>query len=130
MKSASRILIIIGAVLSYLSLLGLVITAIVFFVLSGEGAKQMLLDGLRDGTVTSTFSGTTEEQVAQIQELFKILAIVFISLSAFFFISPTVSLVASAKQSKGLHIIGLILSIIGFDIFLILGNAFGLSEEN
>lgn len=129
MRSASRILIIIGAVLAFLSLLGLLITGIVFLVLANPEARQTILDGLSNGSITSSFTGSTEEQAQQIQELFKILGIVFIALSAVYLVSPIVSLIASGKNSKGLYILGLVLSVLAFDLFLILGNAFGLADE-
>lgn len=129
MRSASRILIIIGAVLAFLSLLGLLIAGIVFLVLANPEARQTILDGLSSGAITSSFTGSTEEQAQQIQELFKILGIVFIALSAVYLVSPIVSLIASGKNSKGLYILGLVLSVLAFDLFLILGNAFGLVDE-
>ena len=130
MKSASRILIIVGAVFSFLAVVGLTITAIVFLVMSGADYKPDIMAALEDGSMTTTYTGTTEEMATAIQGLFRTLGIVFIVIAGFYVISPTVSLIASGRNSKPLFVVGLVLSLIGFDVILILGNVFGLVDES
>jgi len=129
MKSASRILIIVGSVLSFLGAIGMIITAIVFFAMAAEGNREAIIQSIKDGSMTTSYTGTPEEMAVKIQALFGALAIVFIIIGAFYLITPIISLIASGNNSKGLHIAGLVLSVVGFDLLLILGNAFGLSTE-
>ena len=91
--------------------------------------KDAIIASLKDGSMTTSYTGTYEEMATAIQALFGGLAFAFIIIGAFYLITPIVSLIASSSNSKGLHIVGLVLSILGFDMILILGNAFGLAND-
>ena len=129
MKSASKILIIVGSILSFLGFIGLIVTAIIFFNMAAPSNKDAIIASLKDGSMTTSYTGTYEEMATAIQALFGGLAFAFIIIGAFYLITPIVSLIASSSNSKGLHIVGLVLSILGFDMILILGNAFGLAND-
>lgn len=130
MKSASRVLIIVGSVLCFIGVLALLITGFVLLGMSAEGNRAAIVDALKDGSMTSSYTGSPEEVAEKIQILFKALGIVFIIISVFYIVTPVISLIATGKDSKTLYIVGLIFSIVTVDLILILGNAFGLADSS
>ena len=67
MKKAGKVLLIIGVIFSILCVIGFVAGGIVFSVFTNPEYKNAIVQGLQDGTITSSFPGTVEEQAANIQ---------------------------------------------------------------
>ena len=127
MKSASKVLIILGSIFSFIGVLVLLIFSIVFFVTSSNGGRDALVEGIKNGTITSSYTGTPEEVADAVQVMARILAMVFLSISLIYLIAPIISLIAMGSDSKTMHIVALVFSILGFDVILILGNIFSIA---
>lgn len=134
MKKASDILLLIGAILLFISAGMMLLTCVASFIFSSIGFRQLLIDGIENGTIQSDFSGTSEEIAIQIQGLFTVFAFVSIASIIPLIVSGIFSLVARNKKTTGFYITCLILSIIfGGNIFSLIGSILGLvdtSENN
>ena len=69
MRKASNIVLLVGAIVSYLLTALFIILSAIFFILGSPNNEQFIIDGLNNGTIQTSFNGTVEEKAAFIQLL-------------------------------------------------------------
>lgn len=65
MRTASKILLLVGGIVSFVTAFTLFIVSIVFLVCSAPEAKESIVEGINNGTITSSFPGTPVEQIGR-----------------------------------------------------------------
>jgi len=129
MKKAGNILLIVGIVTTIFSIIGLVIALVIFFIFADPAYKNDIINMINSGQITSSFSGTVEEQATQIQFLFKVIGIVFVIISVGYLLNVISPIVAIKKGSKTAYVITLIFGIIFFNLFILIGSILGLVDD-
>lgn len=124
MRTASRILILIGAIFSIIMATTFVIVGLVFLGIAAD--KASLLEGIKNGSITTSTPGTPEEQAAALQLTFQIIASVFLVIAFINICNTVISFVARKIQSNALYITCLILGLISFVEINSFGSIFGL----
>jgi len=121
MKEASRILILIGFVFAVLGVVFTLGFAIFSIVVASPSSTSIIIDGLKNGTIHTSFVGTVEQQAAAIQKI-------FVGLSTFMFISFAIEVgssifafMANHRDSMAVTICALIFAILTGNIILIIG---------
>lgn len=130
MKKAGNVLIVIGIILTSLSMIALVVAGIIFMVVSNPENKEEIMKRIADGTINTTYEGTLSEQADMMLILFKTLGIVFVIASIYLLIDIIVSGVAVKRKTKGLYIAVIILNVLFFNLILFLGGIFGLVDDD
>ena len=130
MKKASEVLLIISGVISIIWGVGYLIAGIVMFVFTTPQAKQMLLEGLNNGTVYSNLPGTPEQQVATIQYIFLIIGIIMLVCLAFAIANTVLSFVAKGKKNTVLYVLVIVFSLLSGTFFGLIGSIFGLVTKD
>ena len=124
MRTASRILILIGAIFSIIMATTFVIVGLVFLGIAAD--KASVLEGIKNGLITTSTPGTPEEQAAALQLTFQIIASVFLVIAFINICNTVISFVARKIQSNALYITCLILGLISFVEINSFGSIFGL----
>ena len=130
MKKASEILLLIGFILGILSVVGTLVTSIVFFVLGSPAFYDTLLAGLKDGSTKSDFPGTPEEQAALIQAMFNTIGACCIVGMLVEVAAVIVAFFARQRQTQGLYIATIVLGVLSGGTCLLVGSIFGLIAVN
>jgi len=130
MKKAGNILIIIGIILCAISGALLVATGIIFLVYANPQFRHEIVKMLQDGSMTTSFTGSLEEQAAQIQQLFQVFGIIFFIIAAGYAIDIVIASLTARGRSKGLYITTLVFNVIFFNLILIIGSVFGLTSDS
>lgn len=132
MKKVANILIIIGAVLGIISLLGVLIGAGFTGVISGGAYKDLITQGIENGEINVGSGATTEEKYQYLVSVFKILMIVLIIIAVFIAISVVIAFVSIKKGKVGLHIANIVLGLFAGNIFILIGGVLGIvaASEN
>ena len=124
MRTASRILILIGAIFSIIMATVFVIVGLVYLGIAAD--KASILEGINNGSITTSTPGTPEEQAAALQLTFQIIACVFLVIAFINICNTVVSFITKKVQSNALYITCLILGLISFVEINSLGSIFGL----
>ncbi len=132
MKKASSVLLLIGAILSFVGILFYIIFGSVMFGLASPANTQMIIDGINNGSITvSGVSGTPEQIAAYLQQVASGLGVFFLITGLFSIVPGILALIARKKQTTGLYVATLVLSILaGFNIITLLGSIFGLADHD
>ena len=126
MKKASRILLLVGAIVSIFYVVVFGILSIVFGILGSDTAKQVVIDGLKDGSITTSIQGTPEEVAAALQAVFSALSIVFVLFMIASIACAVISFIARAKQNRPMYIVAIVFAVISGTVFGIPGGIFGI----
>ena len=131
LKKASDILLTIGQVLSFVFAGLYLLCAIVFFVFGSPATKQLIVDGLNNGTITSDFQGDPETVAGYIQIIFIVIAIVFIFL-VLFAVANGILIAITVKKgnNKVLYIINIVIGYMSGVTLNMIGAIFGLITCN
>ena len=131
MKKASDILLLLGAVLSFVSLIGLLIAGIILFVFASPAFTQVLIDGVNNGTVHSSAEGTPEEIAAFVQSVLLAVGIIMFVCMVPIVVSAVFALRARKYPDTTHLIVALVLAIIfGGNLVIVIGAILGLVEDN
>ena len=126
MKKVSNVLLLIGAILSFISVFALIIVGIVMFVFASPMMKDLIIEGINNGSIQSSFTGDAETVAASVQQLFLIVGIVMLVISLPTIIVAIISLVARKKMTNGLMITVIVLAIISGELINLAGGILGL----
>lgn len=129
MRKASKIILLICAVLGIISALGLLVSTILMFVFASPGMTEQIQQMIADGTIHSSYSGTPEEVTRAVQFTFLIVGIVLLVVLVFEIPLIVLDFVGYKKESSGLFIAIIILSIMSGSILNIIGGVLGLIPE-
>ena len=131
MKTASKILLIVGASISMIMAVTFIIFGIVFvFMGIDPQAKADIINGIENGTVHPSFTGTTEEQAVYIQAMFFALGFVFVIWAALLVLGGTFSFISVAKKKTPLYILAIVFGIISCVFLNSVGAIFGLISNS
>lgn len=122
MKKAGQILVIVGAGFAFLSGLIMLVSCIMFFFFSSSMMYSSIVEGIKDGTIETSFGGTPEEAAAKVQILFAVMGFIFLFPTATFIANGVVSIVEFARPKTGLHVANIILSIMNNILFGLVGS--------
>ena len=121
MKEASRILILIGFVFAVLGAVFTLAFAIFSVVVASPSSTSMIIDGLKNGTIHTSFVGTVEQQAAAIQKIFVGLSIIMFISFAIEVGSSIFAFMANHRDSIAVTVCALIFAILTGNIILIIG---------
>ena len=110
MKRAANILFLIGGIYSIVNGVTMLILGITFIIFSSPAFYDMLYTAVSDGTIQSSFTGSVEMVVRQIQLMYMSMGIVFAFLGAFALPNAALSFAARKSKSKGLLIANIVFS--------------------
>ena len=133
MRKASKILMLVAGIVSILVAIGLFITAIVLLSCTLPDAKEAIIEGLQNGTITTTFQGTIDQKAEYIQALFAALGVIFIIWAILAIVNSVVSFIGRGVQNKPMLIINIVFGFISCVEINLVGAILGLianSREN
>ena len=130
MKKASRMLLLLGLIFTSFSLVLFVMMTVVSFMIAAPNYKEELIKQLTSGSLHTTFPGTPAEQAAQIQNMFLIMAIVFLLITIISVGKLVFANLSRRNEEKKFYIVSLVLSSLTLDVFIILASIFGLLTLN
>ena len=125
MRKASNIVLLVGAIVSYLLTALFIILSAIFFILGSPNNEQFIIDGLNNGTIQTSFNGTVEEKAAFIQLLSTSFGIAFVIVAILALLSGFMSLSARKKPTPTRLVLAIIFGAISGVTVPIIGAVFG-----
>ena len=131
MKKVSNVVLLIGGILAFLEVFGLIVAGIVMLVLGSPACTNIIVEGVKNGTVhVSGQEGTPEEIAVVAQLILVITGIVMFLISLPTVAAGVVALIARVKEKDGLYIASIVLGIVsGYNFVIIAGGILGLIKE-
>lgn len=126
MRSGSKIVLIINAILSIIAAVFMGIGSAIFFVFSGASQTENVEKAIENGTLETDFTGTVAEQAEQVQLLFKILGVVVIFLAIIYIIVAIICHIANKKHSSVAYAILIGLGVISSSWLSLIGGILGI----
>ncbi len=126
MKKASDICLIIGGVLAILNAIGFLVASIIMFVFASPAFKQMVIEGLQNGSINSSIPGTPEEVATALQVVFLGLGCGFLPFFLFAVLSAVFSFIAPKKGTNVFYVLNIVFGVIGASIVNTVGGVIGL----
>ncbi|MBQ2070662.1 MAG: hypothetical protein II467_07025 [Bacilli bacterium] len=131
MKKASNILLLIGEILEIVYAFLFLLLGVLFLVLTMPNFTQILIEGINNGSVHSSFQGTPEEIARAIQAMFAAFSVIMFVFAAFNAIGAIITIFARRKLSSGILVTAAVFSFIGGSIVAGVGAIFALvNNEN
>ncbi|MCR5349603.1 MAG: hypothetical protein K6E20_01280 [Acholeplasmatales bacterium] len=124
MSSAKRTLYLIGGILNILVFLIVIVVMFVLFILAGN--EEWIRDSLYEGDFDYDPTLPIEDQVKEIQILFRVWGVVIIFFAIFLVISTVFAIIAVFKDSIAINIVNIALGLFSGSIFVICAGILGL----
>ena len=116
MRKASKIILLIGAIIGFITAITLLICGVLFLVLASPTMVNLIREGLQNGTIQS--SESTEVAIAIWQATFLGYGIFMLLFQLVVLASSIIALIARKRESKGLYIVAIVFGAIGNEIVL------------
>ncbi len=116
MKKASGIILLIGAIIGFVTAISLLICGIIFLVLGSPTMVQIVKEGIQNGTLETTES--LDVAIAIWQATFISMGVFMLLLQLVMLASSIVGLIARKRESKTLYVVAIVLGAIGNEIIL------------
>ena len=116
MRKASKIILLIGAILGFITAITLLACGILFLILASPTMVNLIREGLQNGTIQS--SESTEVAIAIWQATFLGYGIFMLLFQLVVLASSIIALIARKRESKGLYIVAIVFGAIGNEIVL------------
>ena len=126
MKKASNYVLLAGIIYSFVVVVTLCVVAFIFLSCNTPDGKQAIIQGLLNGTIQTSFTGTAEQQANQIIVLLSILAITYFVIAFFALINAFIAIMGKSKKTKVLYILNIVFGIISGVCVNAIGAIFGL----
>ena len=127
MKKAAKILFLIAGIVAILGAVGYLVSGIVFFALSGDASRQIVIDMINSNQIdTSGMSGTVEEVATIIQATFLATGVVFLIFAIFSVVAIIFAFKARNTDKKALFIVNIVLGALSGTAVGIVAGIFGL----
>ena len=127
MKKVSSILFLVGGIYSVVCAVIFLMLGGGFIVLSGPAFTAYIVEGIKNGTINTTFEGITPEEIAAIvQALFVGYGIGMIFFTVLSTVNAVVSFMARKSANKGMMIANIILGAVSCMVVNLVGGIFGL----
>ena len=107
MKKASNYVLLAGIIYSFVVVVALCVVAFIFLSCNTPDGKQEIIQGLLNGTIQTSFTGTAEQQANQIIVLLVILAITYFVMAFFALINAFIAIMGKSKKTKVLYILNI-----------------------
>ena len=127
LKKASDILILIGYIISIIAAVAFLAFGIICVLIAAPNNKEIIINGLKDGSIHTSFVGTVEEQAAQIQSMFVYASIICFISAIIFILASIFSYFSTHRDEKHFQITSLIFAALTGNVVLIVGEAFRIS---
>lgn len=131
MKKASDILLLIGFILGVIGAIFGLIAVISLFTMAGN--RDAIIEGLKNGTIHTSFVGTVEQQADAIVRMLNGVAIALLVAEILEIIGLVIIMITRKKGTTIWYIVTLVLSVLVFSILPLIGSILGLvanSESN
>lgn len=125
MRQASKVLLIVGAIVSIVVAVIFLILGAVFAV-AGAVPTEEIVAQLQAGTVTTTFQGTVQEQAEAIKGLSTGFAVFFLVVGVFNVVNTIIAFVSNAKKATGLYVANIVFGLLSLTEVALVGGIFGL----
>lgn len=125
MRVASRVLLLVGAIVSIVCALTFLILGIVFSVV-GSAPVEEIAKGIQEGTITTSATGTIQEQAEAVKLIFSVLGIVFIVFTVCCIPNTVLGFMGMKKRSNAFYVWNIVLGALSGTIITILGGIFGI----
>ena len=124
MRVASRVLLIIGAVVSIICALTFLILGGVF---SAVGSLSLadIEKGIQEGTINTGFEGTVSEQAEAVKLLFTVLGAMFLVFGIACIPNAVFAFIGMGRRGNGVYVCNIIFGVLSGTAVTILGGIFG-----
>ena len=126
MKKASNYVLLAGIIYSFVVVVTLCVLAGIFLSFNNPDGKQAIIQGIQNGTIHTSFTGSTEEQADQVIILFVALAIIFFVMAFFALINAFIAIMGKSKKTQMLYILNIVFGVISGVYVNAIGAIFGL----
>ena len=116
MRKASKIILLIGAIIGFITAITLLICGVLFLVLASPTMVNLIREGLQNGTIQS--SESTEVAIAIWQATFLGYGIFMLLFQLVVLASSIIALIARKRESKGLYTVAIVFGALGNEIVL------------
>jgi len=124
MKKASNIILLVGAIMAFVSAVSMFICGIMFIAGIGFVASIITAEG---GSAASAESADMAAEIVTF--VYAVIGIVFIFVAILMVVAGIISLIARSKETKGLYIAAIVFGVIGSEVCLV-GAILGLIAKN
>ena len=128
MRKIGNILILVGSILALVSVLGLVIGSVVLFVLSSPAMHTFIVEGIQNGTISTSFNGDPESVAKQIQALMLMIGIILLIVTLPTIAVASIGFAARTRETQGLYIAVLVFAVLSGTLINIIGSVLGLID--
>ena len=125
MRTASRTLLLVGAILSIVCILTFLILGGVFSFV-GSLSVEEIVKGINDGSINSSFEGTVQEQAEAIKLTFTVIGVVFIVLGVCCIPNAVLGFMGMKKRVNAFYVCNIVFGALSGTVVTILGGIFGL----
>ncbi|MCR5078556.1 MAG: hypothetical protein K6B65_01350 [Bacilli bacterium] len=126
MKRASQILLLIGEIVEIVGAAVLLLLGIGFLVFALPSMTDVLIEGLENGSIQTSFVGTNEEAARMIQATFSGVSVLMFVLAAFSAVGAIITIFARRNPTLSLLVATIILGIISGTEVAAVGAIFGI----
>lgn len=126
LKKVSEVLLIVGEIFSFVYMACFLITAVVFFIGGSPVCHGLIVKGIEEGNINSSFGGTPEEVATYVQILFITMGVIFILWAILTLVNALVAMNARKKPSKGAYIANIVLGLLSCVELNLISGIFGL----
>ena len=130
MKKAGNIVLLISGILSIISAVSCLAGGIIMLAFTSPAAYNLIVEGLKSGTISSTLPGTPEQIALTIQAMFLGYGIACVVESLFMAACAVFAFMARAKESLSLFITNIVLGALSGSLTAIAGGIFGIIGHN
>lgn len=130
MKRASEVLILIGTILSFVTCGIMAIVGIVCLIVGSDAVKEALIEGIENGSITTTISDNAETAAAILQITFRTLGIVYIVWAVLLLTNGIVASNTRHNPSKNGYILNIVFGFLSCLSVNAVGGIFGVIVEN
>lgn len=131
LRKISRVLYLVGAILSLVYSLTYFVGGIVFIVLGClPQMKDALIEALQNGQMTTTFTGSLTEQAAAIQLVYIIVGVIFVLSVAILIVNAVLGFIGRAKDAKAISIMNIVVGVLAGVNFNVAGGILSLISKS
>ena len=129
MKKASSILYLVGAIVSIILIVTFGALASLYIVFALPEFKNVIIEGIQSGSITSSIKGTPEEVATAIQHMFVIMGTIFSIVSALNIVNAVICFLSRKVSNHTNSVLNIIFGFLSFTEVNAIGGILGLINE-
>ena len=129
MKKASSILYLVGAIVSIILIVTFGALAGLYIVFALPEFKNVIIEGIQNGSITSSIKGTPEEVATAIQHMFVIMGTIFSIVSALNIVNAVICFLSRKVSNHTNSVLNIIFGFLSFTEVNAIGGILGLINE-